>query len=276
MLKVKRQNSTESITQHVQCYGLFFLLLLQTGIGAISWSVTPEKVEKVLSGFKEITEVFELQNMADDTLRLKIEFEDFVLDKEGRAIFFRAESLPNSLARWAVLNPEEVLLQPRSKDFVRMTFRLPESSKFAEYYGMIVFKSLPVPTLSRPYQPTIQVAGEIGVPVFYSLAEIVKREGAFEDLYVEKESVHVVFKNTGNVHLRVKGKKQILNLAEELVEEEEVSEFVVLPDQVRRVKLPIKKRLTDGEYIVRVLFDYGVVELLQGEARFKIKKSNGL
>jgi hypothetical protein len=231
--------------------------------------VSPARVEKMLFGAEEITEVFEIQNVSNDSLRIKIAFEDFIIDEDGGTIFLRAESLVNSIAPFTVINPEEFFIKPQDRDFVRMTFRMPKESKIPEYYGMLLFKSQPVPS---QYQPMIMIAGEIGVPVYCSVANLATKDASFDSLYVNDDSIIIVLKNAGNIHLRVKGEAKILTTDEKIVEKDSIPEFVVLPEKVRKVKLAIKSNLENGDYLIRVRLDYGALHLMEGERRFKIGK----
>jgi len=227
--------------------------------------VSPARIEKMLFGAEEITEVFEVQNVSDDSLRIKIEFEDFVIDENGKTIFLPAESLFNSIAPYVVVNPEEFSIRPQGIEYVRLTFRIPRDKEISEYYGMMIFKSQPIPS---QYQPMIQIAGEVGVPIYYSVANLIIKDASFESLYVVDDSINIVFKNAGNIHLRVKGEAKILTIDEKIVEKDSIPEFVVLPEKIRKVKLPIKIKLRNGDYLIRVRLDYGALQLLEGERRF--------
>jgi len=240
---------------------VLFILYLFSYLG---YTVSPARIEKVVLGAEQITEVFEIQNFSNDSLRIKVDFEDFFIDEDGRVEFLPTDSLTVSLRRWTVVNPEEFSIPPQSKEFIRITFRPPQEDRIPEYYGMLIFKSQPVPS---QYQPMIQIAGEIGVPVYYSLSDLIIKDASFENLYVEKDSIIIIFKNIGNVHLRVKGEAKILTTDERIVEKDSIPEFVVLPQKIRKVRLPIKSKL-DGEYKIRVRLDYGALQLLEGERSF--------
>jgi len=231
----------------------------------LAYTVSPARIEKMLFGTEEITEVFEIQNFSNDSLRIRVEFEDFIIDEDGRVEFLPPDSIPASLRHWTVVNPEEFFIPPQSKGFIRITFRPPKEDRLPEYYGMLIFKSQPIPT---QYQPMIQIAGEIGVPVYYSLADLIIKDASFENLSVEEDSVSILFRNIGNVHLRVKGEMKILTIDERIVEKDSIPEFVVLPQKIRKVRLPIKSKLKNGEYKVRARLDYGAIQLLEGERRF--------
>ncbi len=243
---------------------VFYILSLLMYLG---FTVSPARIEKALFGAEEITEVLEIQNLSNDSLRIRLGFEDFEIDENGRTLFLPGESLSNSIAGYSTANPEEFSMPPQSREFVRITFRPPKDKKIPEYYGMLIFKSQPIPSV---YQPMIQIAGEIGVPIYYSVADLVVKDASFESLYVENDSVNILFKNAGNVHLRVKGELKVLTIDEKIVEKDSIPEFVVFPGWIRRLKLGLKERLEKGDYVMRVLLDYGALQLMEGERRFKI------
>lgn len=240
---------------------MIYLLL----INYLGFTIGPARVDKALFGAEEITEVFEVQNFSNDSLRIRIEFEDFDIDEYGKVTFFSAGSLSNSVAPHCIVNPEEFFVRPQVTEFVRLTFRPPVREETSEYYGMLLFKSQPIPTR---YKPTITVAGEIGVPVYYAVADLVVKDAFFESLTVINDSVNIVFRNVSNVHLRVHGEANLLTYDEALIKMDSIPEFVVLPGRIRRIRLPLEETLEKGSYIVRVRLDYGAVELIEGERRF--------
>lgn len=247
-----------------------FLYLLPPSIteAYLGFTVSPAKIEKMLFGAEGITEVFEIHNFSNDTLRIKLDFEGFVIDEVGKTKFLPPDSYPNSIAPYTVVNPEEFFIQPQSREFVRLTFRMPPDS-VPEYYGMLIFKSQPIPSA---YQPMIQIAGEIGVPIYYSKAELSVKDVVFEDLYVEKNNINIVLRSRSTIHLRVKGEAKILTLDERVVEKDSIPEFIIFPDKIRKISVPIKEKLNKGEYTIRVRFDYGTAKLIEGERKLTIER----
>ncbi len=234
-------------------------------INYLGFTIGPARVDKALFSAEEITEVFEVQNFSNDSLRIRIGFEDFDVDEQGNVSFFPAGNFSNSVAPHCIVNPEEFSIQPQSIENVRVTFRPPPEGKVFEYYGMLLFKSQPIPT---QYKPTITVAGEIGVPMYYSVARLVIKDAVFDSLDVKNDSVSIVFRNAGNVHLRVKGEAKILRYDETLVWTDSIPEFVVMPTKARKMKLPLNQKLGKGTYILRTILDYGAIELIEGERVF--------
>lgn len=247
---------------------ILYLLLLSFGNAYLAFTVSPAKIEKTVFGAGVITEVFEVQNVSNDTLRIKLSFEGFEIDEDGNTKFLAPDGLINSIAPHTTVNPEEFFIAPQGKEFIRLTFNMPQDS-VPEYYGMLIFKSQPIPSV---YQPMIQIAGEIGIPVYYSKAEFSVKDAVIENLYVQKDSFYIVLKNIGTIHIRMKGEAMILTTDEKIVEKDSIFEFVIFPERVRKVKVPIKGKMNKGEYIIRVRFDYGITKILEGERRFKIEE----
>jgi hypothetical protein len=235
-------------------------------IGYLGFTVGPAKVEKALIGTETITEVFEIQNFTSDSLRIVVEFEDFDIDKLGEVTFYPGGYFANSLAPRAVVNPEEFVVRPKDVENVRVTFRLDRSSGIPEYYGMMLFKSRPIPTR---YASSIAVAGEVGVPVYYAIPEHTVRDASFDSLVVVNDTLEIVLHNTGNVHLRAKGEALIRTFDDKLVQRDSLPEIVIMPRKQRKLKIGLKKPLDSGSYAAEVIFDYGAIELLMGERRFR-------
>lgn len=243
-------------------------LVLMLGIllnSYLGYTITPPRIEKSLFGAQEITESFEVQNLSTDTLRIKAGFEDFEIDYDGKVIFHPAGTFKNSVAIRTVVNPEEFTVMPRSTENVRVTFRMPRDSAAAEYHGMIIFKSQPIPT---QYKRSITVAGEIGVPIYYAVANLLVRDASFDSLTASGDSARIVFYNAGNIHVRVRGETRVLTLDETIAASDSIPEFVVLPGQRRKIAVPLDPNLSGGDYLLRVRLDYGALQLMEGELRF--------
>ena len=231
----------------------------------LGFTVGPAKIEKAVIGADAMTEVFEVQNFTDDSLRIKVEAEDFDIDETGKVTFYPPGHFDNSLAPRAVINPEEFVIPPKSIERLRATFSLPLTEAMAEYYSMLIFKSRPIPTR---YSTAINVAGEIGVPIYYTIPQYVNRSASFDSLQVKEDSLEIVLSNTGNVHLRVNGEVIISTFDTKIKQQDSLAEFVVMPGKQRRLTIGIDENLGEGGYLAKVIFDYGSVELIVGEKKF--------
>ena len=231
----------------------------------LGFTVGPARVEKTVIGAEAMTEVFEIQNFTDDSLRIKVELEDFDIDDRGKVTFYPPGYFTGSLAPRAVINPEEFVIPPKSIERLRATFSLPVSEALVEYYSMLIFKSRPIPTR---YSTAISVAGEIGVPVYYIMPQNARRSASFDSFLVEKDSLEIVISNAGNVHLRISGEAIISTFDTRIVQQDSLTEFVVLPGRKRRLKIGIDEKLEQGGYLAKVILDYGAVELIVGERKF--------
>ena len=235
-------------------------------INYLGYVVGPARVEKTIFGAEQITETFEVVNISNDSLRIKVEFEDFEINADAQAVFLPAGSNANSLAPLATVNPEEFYIGPQQIENIRVTFRMPKKLLASEYFSMLLFKSQPIPT---QYHPMIAVAGEIGVPVYYVNGEIAQRNAEFEALNIVRDTVVITVRNSGNVHLRIKGEARILELNEALIAKDSIPEFLVFPDRIRNIKVPLTKQVAKGDTCVaRIRLDYGSTELIEGERRF--------
>jgi P pilus assembly chaperone PapD len=131
---------------------------------------------------------------------------------------------------------------------------------------MLMIKSRPIPT---QYSPTIAVAGEIGVPIYYTIPEYAERIATFDSLTVNNGVLEAVVSNAGNVHLRINGEVVLSTFDDRIVQEDSLSEFVVLPRRQRKMRIQVEEDLDPGSYKAKVTLDYGAIELLVGERRFQ-------
>ncbi|MDH4211871.1 MAG: hypothetical protein OEV79_10550 [candidate division WOR-3 bacterium] len=234
-------------------------------IGYLGFTVGPAKVEKAVFGADAMTEVFEVQNFTDDSLRIKVEFEDFSIDETGEVTFYAPGHFVNSLAPRAVVNPEEFVIPPKSIERLRVTFSLPSSEVLAEYYSMLLFKSRPIP---MRYSTAINVAGEIGVPVYYTIPQYANKSASFDSFQLKNDSLEIVLSNNGNVHLRIKGEAIITTFDTRIMQQDSLPEFVVMPGNQRRLRIGIDEDIGEGGYLAKIILDYGSLELIVGERKF--------
>lgn len=240
---------------------IIYLVLLSY----LGFTIGPAKIEKSLLGAETVTEIFEVQNFTEDSLRIKVEFEDFDIDESGKVIFYSPGHFAYSLAPRATINPEEFVIPPGDVENLRVTFQLSSSTEIPEYYGMLLFKSQPIPIR---YSSAISVAGEIGVPVYYTIPEYAVKSASFDSFFVRNDSLEIVLSNTGNAHLRIVGEAVITTYDTKIVQQDSLPELVVMPKKQRRLKIPIKEILQKGSYVAKVVLDYGAIELIVGERRF--------
>ena len=109
---------------------------------------------------------------------------------------------------------------------------------------------------------------EIGVPVYYIMPQNARRSASFDSFLVEKDSLEIVISNAGNVHLRISGEAIISTFDTRIVQQDSLTDFVVLPGKQRRLKIGIDEKLEQGGYLAKVILDYGAVELIVGERKF--------
>ncbi len=234
-------------------------------IGYLGFTVGPAKVEKTVLGAENVTEVFEVQNFTNDSLRIKVEFEDFDIDETGRVSFYAPGHFSNSLASRATVNPEECIVPPKGVENLRVTSVLPRDGAVPEYRAMILFKSKPIPTT---YSTAVNVAGEIGVPIYYTISQYAVKGFSLDSFFVQNDTLEIVLSNTGNVHLRVKGEFVISTHDTKIVQQDSLPELVVMPGRRRKLNIGIKETIRDIVHVAKVIFDYGAIELIMGERKF--------
>jgi hypothetical protein len=235
-------------------------------INYLGYVISPARVDKTIFGAEQITEVFEVMNFSNDSLRIKVEFEDFDITEIGEVIFYEAGSIPNSLAPFTTINPEEFVIAPQKIEKVRVTFQMPVQTNTPEYYSMLLFKSQPIPT---EYQPMIAIAGEIGSAIYYANGEFANKKAVFEQLNIPDDTIFCALRNSGNIHLRIKGESMVLKSDGKTISKDSIPEFVVLPGKIRNIKVPLSKTIAKGDTcITRIRLDYGAIELIEAERIF--------
>ena len=252
----------------------------------IALDIKPENLEmKVpLRGFRVVT--FSFRNDERDTVEVKAYLKDLGYDQDGDLVILDSSETDRSCREWISLEPQEFAIAPEKRERVKLTLQAPTEGE-GGYYACVVFDALlkgsKEGTISTPFQ----------IPVILSVPPHLESQGEIVDIKVEASAgkpatVTALFKNTGNVHLKPKGRivlkllKEIKSTEDFIIisrsEYEEVGraffeevEQYVLPGGIRKMVAGYAEALQAGKYLAEVTIDYGGSEPVKFEKEFRVK-----
>jgi len=260
-------------------YLVWLLPLLFTvclpGAEAISISVAPIRVEHNVPAGGNLTEAISISNDDPSPVHIRVKIEDWSLTKEGAVSFAAGGSQPFSAAPWIKVNPREFDLQPGQSQGVRYSLAVPREATPGGYRAAIIFATVPRPSPGEK-QKRVMLEGRIATILYETvgrpapsgeitgLSIIASKEGKPEFL--------VSFKNTGSVHLRIRGEIIIRDKAGKEIGRAPLPDLPILPRSDRDFKVAWEAKLPAGEYVAELLMDIGRKELLAGERKFSIRE----
>jgi hypothetical protein len=251
---------------------LLSLAQAQTGVG-----VSPPRVLLPLTPGASATQSVLVDHPGrQGALRVSVLLSDVLLKPDGSPLYLEPGSHPRSLTRWLSVSPLEFLLQPQASQEVRYTVQVPPDAQPGTYWGIVFFESGPAQERSGGQGLGIRVRTRVGHVVYVDVGRVV-RSGRVQGVRYQPPSggagaeIRVVFQNTGNGVMRLKGRVEVRDGTGKAVAQAEVPETASLPGSTHEVAAPLEKPLPPGRYAVLVVLDYGEANLIAGEARLEVR-----
>lgn len=252
----------------------------------IALDVKPERLEMKVPprGFRAIT--FSFRNNESDTVSVRAYLKDLEYDPDGDIVTLDSSDTGRSCREWISLEPQEFAIAPQKSARVKFSLQAPSEGE-GGYYSCVVFdamlKGAEEGTISTPFQ----------IPVLLSVPPNFDEQGEILDVKVEASAgkpavVTALFRNTGNIHVKPRGRVTLKLLKEakstgDLVilskpEYEEVGrslfeevEQYVLPGGVRKMEAGYPEALQSGKYVAEVAVAFGGSEPARFEKEFTVK-----
>lgn len=189
---------------------------------------------------------------------------------EGGEPEFFEEERPYSLASWIKIDRSPIVFSEKKKRInVPFTIDVPEEAEPGGHYGVIFFSREPE---VRKEAVSLGIGGKLGTLILVKVTGEIKEEGKLIEFNTEDgKSFYnrlpvnfiVRFENTGNVHLKPRGKIEIKNVFERIKETLLVNEENknVLPESIRKFTLTWKKgdsgllQEVPGIFLTRFFFE---------------------
>jgi len=245
----------------------------------LRFGISPGDIELVPAPGGTASGTLLVMNHSGGRVRFHVQVQDMFLRPAGQLDVLPAGALPWSVAKMTRVTPVEFELGPEQAMPVRISVTVPGDARGGRYGVVVVW---PSPVLQAGgARGTVSIvvpklAARLLVPVRGT--EVVR--GAITGMLAAPRpggggaDIKVVFRNSGNVHVRVSGEVTILNASGQAVGKVPVQEALVLPDTVREFRLSWEAppALEPGPYTVRAVMDYGADVLVAGEVGFTYRR----
>jgi hypothetical protein len=248
--------------------------------------VRPEEIvqQTPAGGFRYINMIFrsqEAESVFVDSRIMAMEY-----DERGNLSLVDAADITRSCASWLKLEPRSFVVPPGKTKNIKLVASIPKELS-GGYYACLVFDASTRGTEATP------LAAPFEIPILFNLPTGAELKGEISQVEVSASrnnpaDVEVLFENTGNTHVKPKG-KLVLKFLPPLVLPEgieyagerkyqivgetdfsEISEYV-LPGEVRRLDVTFPAKLPLGEYLAEITIRYGGDSVAKSEKKFIIK-----
>ncbi|MGB2989070.1 MAG: hypothetical protein WBC98_03855 [Candidatus Zixiibacteriota bacterium] len=252
----------------------------------LALQVKPEEIIQDIpaGGFRYVNLRFRSQEPESISVRGKIMAVEY--DEEGNLVVVDPVEGDRSCIQWLNLKPLTFDLRPGGTKNVKLTISGPKGYS-GGYYACLVFDA------SIKGAKETSLATLFQIPILLNLPKDVELNGEISGINISASrnspaTIQVLFKNTGNTHVKPSGKLVLkvrpkLALPEgieyagerkyEPVGEsrfEQTDEFI-LPGGVRRMETSFQEKLSPGKYLAEVIINYGGNSVAKFEKEFRIK-----
>lgn len=239
----------------------------------LEFGLTPPELELVPAPGGTASGVLVVFNKSPRRVRFRVTLADIYIRPSGTIDVLKPASTAWSVAAMSRVQPAEFDLDPDRQIPVRISVTVSADARGGRYGAIIVEPSPVLQTTGVRGTVTVivpKLAAKLLVPIRGT--EIV--QGDLVNMLAAARprglgaDVKIVFRNTGNVHVRTRGELALLDATGRSLGHVALDEAIVLPGSVRELAVAWTRPLDPGTYAVRTTIDFGGSVLLAGEATF--------
>jgi hypothetical protein len=249
-------------------------------LGALSvrsdFVVGPGKVELTMQpGEERVVELRVTNRFGIDRL-FRVGFEDFTgsSDPNQAVILLGSERGPYSLRQFVFPATNELIVEHGSRAVIPVRIVIPEDAEPGGLYGSVLISTETLPDPNDPAvgaRPGSAVISRIGVLFFVRVAGAVHEEGQVASFATAENKrwyaqgpipLEIHYENTGSVHLNPYGRISITNIAGQMIGEQEIDPWFVMPDTTRIRGIEWDRPLLFGRYTAHLEMNRGYRDIV--------------
>jgi hypothetical protein len=269
---VKRTQSVHGIRGKAAVLTAALLLLAGMPLSGqpLEFGLTPPELELVPSPGGTASGVLVVFNRSPRRVRFRVTVEDIYIRPSGTVDVLKPPSTSWSVAAMSRIQPAEFDLDPDHQIPVRVSVTVPADARGGRYGALIVSPS-PVLQMTGVRGTIAVITPKLAAKLLVPIRGTEVVQGDLINMLAAARpggkgaDIKIVFKNTGNVHVRARGTLVLLDAAGRALGKVELDESIVLPGNAREFAVPWTKPLDPGTYTARATIDFGGSVLLAGE-----------
>lgn len=264
----------------IVCIGVTAACMLggwQTTLWAVTLRINQPKVEATAKPGEVLTGTVEVENLLDEPVSVQAYLQDwrYVAPGDGSKEFAPANTLPLSCADWVSFFPQQFELEPRGKQAVGYTIRIPPEAR-GSAYAVLFFETLLKEAPGAQPGVTIRYTARLGSLIWIEIEGSAQRAGALSDLEITPPQprqplrVRATFTNSGSTALVATGYFHITDAAGQLMARGVMPTLYTHPGLAVPVEAEWMGRLPAGTYTVLLTLDLGGDQALVDERTFTV------
>jgi hypothetical protein len=228
-----------------------------------------------------------ITNVTSQTTTFQVFINDFVAsgDESGNPalILDEGKSAPTHSLRQFVPALSNITLAPNEQKDVKVPINIPTDAPAGGYFGAVRFSADSTGTAGKNVSLSASVASLILVKVPGNYKELMSLESIdtrnkdkIHSIFTKNKDIDAVvrFKNQGDIQEQPFGKVTVSKLGSGVIYTTEINSGEaagnVLPDSIRKFKVPLKNISSFGKYTVQGDFGYGKGQTLTGSTSFYV------
>lgn len=238
--------------------------------GGFGLEVTPAKLEVSIPAGATYNIPITVHNSSFDPVHVQATMVDYKVGSGGDYQFQKAGGGTYSLMRWAAIKPREFDVTPGASQQVQLTIVVPPSASLSgEYGGIVFFQTRPPRKKGQAIAFSVRIASKI----YETIPGTVNTAGAITKMSATSgtkgETYRVTFKNTGNVHVYLRGQLTIQQ-GTSVVDTISLASGELAERGGERLLEVRGKHLPPGSYQAIATLDYGGKTETGGEINFDV------
>lgn len=204
--------------------------------------VSPVKLEFSVKPGEEKTKTVTVANQGDVPILINTDFADYHINQNNTFTFTEPGHQSHSSARWISLNEKSFYLQPGEVKKVKITLSAPWNAEPGGRYSCVFFQTITDrKSLSMDGEANVNIVGRIGCLILTGVGnkEDIIRKGEIQEFAAQNSwsdknvDYSLVFNNSGNVHLTLKGEVAITNIFGKKIASVPLQSITTLPGTKR-------------------------------------------
>lgn len=250
-------------------FPILIIVTLLTGISAFAQTnsstttqnlgITPAIIEKVVSTVKPIKGTLEIFNLTNFPLPIHAFISSFSpkdlidIPENKRSIYDASE--------WITVNEPDFILQPKSRRIILYSIKAPKNAEPGGHYATIFFQPLVPEQVLSPQN--LYIIERVGTLVLLTVPGDITENIKIANFSVPHFSqfgpvpLTLSLENTGNTHVRPRGKIEIVNFQGKVIFAIPLNEGLIIPGTTKTYTIPFGNKNTFGKFYARATILYG-------------------
>ncbi len=243
-------------------FTLSFVLACISPSVAQNLGVHPTILEFKLAAGQTESQVIHLSNGSGKKIQFRLYLNDWLRDTIGGHMYFRPDTLPQSISKWVTLDKNFVEMEPGQNADVTVRLSLPDAAEYNENmkWSMLFIESVEEKTDESVKGAQVRNLLRLGIHIYQTPPMLTEKQIKVIDITPApdvKNAYRLLCQNTGKVMVECKSYLELASLTTGEKTKIEANEFPMFPGQKRYVTFELPEKFPKGKYSALGVLDAG-------------------